>query len=657
MRDKQLFFLTLLLMLGFLWNSLAQDYTQWHLPDGATARLGKGSINDMKFSPDDSRLAVATDIGVWIYDAHTGVEISFIKVRPRGIKTANTIAFTPDGKTLAIGNWVLGGAVELWDPMTGERLSVLKERLGSVHALQFSPDGTMLACGGWSRSVEYYMWEVATGREMFSFTKSQDTIPDNKSAIVLSQDAHSIASTNTDSVFLWDVSTEVPQHTFKGDKNLAWSLAFSPDNKTLAGGYTMLRLWNTETGDELTQLEGHKRLVDALTFSPDGKILASADTGGKIILWNLDPDTQKPNAEKPSLPRLLRSVIGDKPPSHENRALMEHILPVEALDFTADSKRLASGSRDGTAKVWDVTTGNLILTLQGHTGPVKSLQFIENGKMLHSSSSDGVIRVWNVDANTEKLIHTKPPWLAFASVFSSDGKTIASACWNEVRLWDTNTQSFLEPLTGHERFVLTVAFSPDDKLLASGSREGRVVLWDVPNHEHLSTRDVHTDEVNAVVFSPDGKKFASASKDGTVYLLDLHTEKGTTLFTEPNRGVRAVAFSPDSSTLVSGRWDGEMQIWDAETHQHVSDFIDASGTIDGLAFSPDGKTVVTGLHGGLIRLWDVDTRTLRHEIRTGAAASATKFAFTPDSKTFVSGAFDGTILVWDWEKISQVADN
>ena len=79
---------------------------RWNLPEGAIARLGKSSINDMKFSPDDSQLAVATDIGVWIYDAHTGAEMLFIQVPPRGVRTANTIAFAPDGKNPR--RWKLG---------------------------------------------------------------------------------------------------------------------------------------------------------------------------------------------------------------------------------------------------------------------------------------------------------------------------------------------------------------------------------------------------------------------------------------------------------------------------------------------------------------------------------------------------------------------
>ncbi len=651
MKKLGLFSIAFLIIASILSNdSLAQDYTHWNLPEGAIARLGKGSINDAKFSPDDTRLAIASDIGVWIYDAHTGTEMLFINVPPRGVKTANTIAFAPDGKILAVGNWVLGGAVELWDSTTGKRLATLKERIGCVKGLEFSSDGTMLACASWHRNVEYHLWEVTTRQEAISFIGEQDIL---YNGLALSPDAHSVASAGPEMVFLWDVPTEGLRRTIEGDGMSAWTLAFSPDSKTLAGGRTTIWLWDAETGDELSKLEGHTRNVGAITFSPDGKIVASGDTGGEIMLSHFDPRSQEPDSQKPTLPGLLRSFTGEKIPKHENRTLTEHTLPVKTLDFTADGTKLVSGSDDGTAKVWDVTTGNSILTLHGHTGAVKALRLFENGKVLYSGSSDGVVRIWDMETRTEQLIHTRPPWLAFATAFSSNGKTIASACWNEVRLWDTNTQSFLEPLTGHERFVLTVAFSPDDKRLVSGSREGRVILWDVPNHRHLSTYDVHTGEVNAVTFSPDGKKFASASEDGTVYLFDLHTEKKTKLLTEPNRGVRAIAFSPDSKTLLSGRWDGEMQLWDAGTHQHMADFIDAGGTIDGLAFSPDGRMVVTGLHRGLIRIWDVETRTLLHRFRTGDASSPTDFTFTPDGKTLVSGSWDGTVLVWNLEDILQ----
>jgi len=655
MKRVGLFSIVFLLAAGLLPNGLAQEYTQWHLPEGATARLGKGEINDVKFSRDGNRLAVATDIGVWLYNAHTGAEIALIKVQPHGIKTANAIAFAPDSTTLAVGNWFPGGAVELWDTATRERLVIMEGDIGSVQALEFSVDGRMLACASWEKIVKYHLWEVATGREVLSFTKPQNLIPHNKGALVLSRDTHSVASTDMDIVRIWDVATEELRYTLEGNGNLALALAFSPDGKTLAGGSMTIRLWDAETGTELSKFDGHIDLIDAITFSPDAKNLASADATGKIILWHLNSRSQK---QQSTLPSLLRSITGDKPSKtkdkRKNRTLVGHTLPIEALDFSADSKTLVSGSRDGTAIVWDAETGNLLFTLAGHTGSVKALRFLENGKTLISIGTDCTLRVWETDTGNQQLIPMKHKRSVSCMTFSTDCKTAAiGGRGNDVHLWSVDIQRFVATFeTDHTRSMTTLAFSPDDKILASGSPDGTVELWDVPNHQRFSILENHTDSIRDMAFSADGRKFASASKDGTVHLWDRHTGKKTALLTAPNSGVEALAFSPDSSVLISARRDETIQLWDANTHQHIADSI-VSPTVRHLEFSPDGKTVVTGSEGGLIQLWDVDTRTVSHQIRTGDAARPTAFAFTQDGKTLISGSANGTILIWDLEDITQ----
>ncbi len=660
MKKIGLFYIVFFLAVGFLSNSVAQEYTQWHLPEGAIARLGKGKIKDVEFSPEGTRLAVATDIGIWIYNAHTGAKIALIKRQPRGISAVNIIAFAPDGTTLAVGSGRLGGAigaVELWDTTTRERLTVLGEDIGSVQALEFSVDGTTLASVSWSGTMKYYLWEVATGREVLSFTKAQGRIPHSKSALVLSQAPHSVASTDVDTVKIWDVATEELRHTLAENGNPILALAFSPDGKTLAGSYHTIRLWDTETGNELSELGRHRHGVYIMTFSPDSRILASGDTGGKVILWDLDSPNPKPFKQKSTLPSLLRSITGDKSSKTDNtleNPLIEHTLSIEALDFTTDSRMLVSGSQDGAAIVWEVETGNRLFTVTGHTGSVKALAFLEDDKTLISASSDGTLRIWETGTGNQQLIPIKHKRSIFCMAFSADRKTVAiGGVGNDVYLWNADTKNFVATFkTGHKNYVDTLAFSPDDKILATGSRDRKVELWDVPNHQRLSILDGYTDGIIEMTFSADGKKFASRSRDGTAHLSDLDTEKKTVLVTAPNSGVNALAFSPDSSLLVSGCSDEKIQLWDANTHQHIADSI-VSPIVHHLEFLPDGKTVVTGTQYGLILLWDVDTRTVIRQIRMGDAALPTAFAFTQDGKTLVSGCSDGTIFIWDLEYITQ----
>ena len=348
MKKPILFYIPLFLISSLLLSnaSLAQDYTEWHLPEGVKMRLGKGKIkkiNTLKFSPDDTQLAVATSIGVWLFDVKTDAEIISPNEKLRDIAT---IAFSPDGSKLATGARHGTWTVQVWDTTTGKELATMDGDIDWVFTLVFSADGKTLAGAGGGATFQFYIWDVNTGREVSNFIGQQDSI--NGGGLIVSPDHRFVASAGGNKVFLWDTRTGKRKHTVEGDTDLAWTLAFSPDSKTLAGGYETIRLWDTETGDELSELKGHTRLVRSLAFSSDSKILASGDSSGKIILWDFNLHRQKTENQKPTLPDLLRSM------TRANRTLTAHILSVDVLDFTTDGKTLVSGSWDGTVLVWNL---------------------------------------------------------------------------------------------------------------------------------------------------------------------------------------------------------------------------------------------------------------------------------------------------------------
>ena len=215
--------IVILLIVGFLSNScLAQDYTQWHLPEGAKARLGKGSLNDVKFSPDGTQLAVATRIGVWVYDTQTGSEIALLNEKRNNV---STVVFSPDGKMLATGSWGRESAIQLWETATGRHVSTMgKGIVGSVSVLAFSEDGKTLASAGWGRGTLFYVWDVNTGREVSHVVGQQDSI--NGTTLAVSPNHRFFASAGRNKVFLWDALTGTLKHTIEGNEDLAWSLAF-----------------------------------------------------------------------------------------------------------------------------------------------------------------------------------------------------------------------------------------------------------------------------------------------------------------------------------------------------------------------------------------------------------------------------------------------
>ena len=354
MKKPILFYISLLLILNlFLSNrSLADDYTQWHLPEGVKTRLGKSRmnrVNTVKFSPDDTQLAIATSIGIWLLDMKTGAEIISPNEKSRDIATT---AFSPDGSKLATGARHGTGTVQVWDTTTGKELATMDGDIDWVFTLVFSADGKTLAGAGGGSTFRFYTWAVNTGHRMSRFIGQQESI--SGGGLIVSPNHRFVASAGGNKVFLWDARTGKLKRTIEGDESLAWTLAFSPDSKTLAGGYKTIQLWDTETGDELSQLKGHTRLVHSLAFSPDSKILASGDSSGKIILWDFNMHRRETENQKPTLPDLLHAMTG------ANRTLITHTSSVDVLDFTTDSKTLLGASYDGTILLWETVkkTGN-----------------------------------------------------------------------------------------------------------------------------------------------------------------------------------------------------------------------------------------------------------------------------------------------------------
>ena len=182
--------------------------------------------------------------------------------------------------------------------------------------------------------------------------------------------------------------------------------------------------------------------------------------------------------------------------------LQGHADEVFSVSFSPDGTTLASGSADGTIKLWDVVKRQNIATLEGHTSWINSLAFSPDGKTLASGSLDGTVKLWDMATKTNIAILEEHSPVQSVS-FSPDGKTLASGSGYSLNLWDVSTGTNIATLD--DRSSQSVSFSPDGKTLASSSWDKTVKLWDVMTRTNIAILEGHTSGIYSVSFSPDGK--------------------------------------------------------------------------------------------------------------------------------------------------------
>lgn len=543
-----------------LWN--AADNQNKVTLSGDTSKVRR-----MTFSPDGRTVAGGTtDDKVILWDVDSGVRKATLTGHEHVI---TSVTFSPDGRTLASGSW--DKTVRLWNAATGAHKITLTEHTEGISNIKFSPDGLTLASSSFNeRKVRF--WDAATGHH-------KATIDTSVSCFAFSFDGSTVVTGSwRGELHLWDVVSGTHKAQFLGHLSDIYSVAFSPDGRTLAsGGADKLYLWDVDSGARKLSIIGHTDGVNSITFSPDGKTLASGSRE-KILLWDTTTGTHQATL-----------FVGDG----ANNG---------SLAFAPDGNTLAS--EDGSQiHLWDVNNLTHSTTIARHrvrgesyvgsyVGRFASIAFSPDGRFFASSESGSTTKVplWYA-GRTYKTALTGHTDRVTSVAFSPDNRTLASSSKdNTIILWDVDTDTQKAVFIRHTDTVMSVAFSPDGSLLASGSDDNTIILWDVDTGEPRTTFVAHTNGINDVVFSPDGKTLASSGyywDDTTVKLWDVDTGALKTTFAAHTNGIAEIAFSPDGKTLASSGWDGIVFLWDlapnaaAETETlQLAEDVNRDGVVD-----------------------------------------------------------------------------
>lgn len=595
----------------------ARDSLGDPLPGGAVQRLGTtrmrfaGGVSDYTYLEDD-RAAVQLGKTLEIWDLAKGKRMSSVdigersaasmKLRPDGKallfafgpgqvvewdlaarKTARTwqtgrklngATYGPDGKRMLVWRR-LPPMLALWDLSTGKKLCEMTSEMSYVQVALIGKDGkTAWAGGGHAHILEQF--DLATGKLVAKLWKDYCVYD-----MTLSADGTRLLVGSRHNGSEWNVATRKMLGRFRGHHGHAVpSVAYCGDPDQILTGSRdgSIRRWNRHKPEKyLARWWPHQGHVRAMQVSPDGKWVLSSD---RKLLIETSVETGEPRIN-----------------------WQRHRGIVEAVVFLPDGLRAVSGSRDGTLRVWDVTTGKTLRVIEGAKLGAYCLAASADGKRVIAGCKDGVVREFSL----------------------ADGKIIRE-------------------LSGHRGWVRGVTYLAGEAgLLAGSADDGTVRVWSKDASKPIAVLEGHQGSVMSVASLPHGKGLLSAGRDGTVRLWDVASGKCTRVMEGHLGWVESVIALGEHRAASAGR-DGVIRVWNLETGS-IAGKLDAGTWLTSLAAAPDGKTLYAGDESRNVQVWDTSggkrLRTL-----SGHQGVVTDVALSPDGSRLVSASADTTLLVW-----------
>lgn len=644
----------------------ATDVSTYSLPDGAIARLGRGDVNDIAFSPDMQFLALATDIGIWLY---TLPQLSPVALWDTQNGHAEVVTFSPDGCLLATYS-DNEETLKVWDVRTGLCLAHMEDSYQPENSRpKFSWDSKHLFSGDlqWCAKTgalldETDFWHPNTNYAASHFTFSPDA------NLVIGERFNN--SDDDTQVVVWHVETGEEIAVLSENSNehtlFWWNPSFSHCGSYLAACTPegAITVWELENGRLLNTYTdfGNAKLYPC--FAPNGNLNAAAVHPQKVEIWNIE----------------MHKMIDTFKISNKfiNRPFVRHI-----VRFSDDGTQLAV-SIPNRLTLWTKREDgcHILTTRNGHTDTADLLAFSSDGKTLASAYWGSNVILWDVESQCSKCPGGEMvDGTAHAVYLSANGRFIATGGDDEHVLWlsEIGTPEPVAEFTGNWLGARqSKAFSPTANRLASADDEFAIHVWEYTNLQKSGTQSEnwrkhntligHTAYIRAIAFSPDGNKLASiAASVGEdcpqdARLWDVNTGEQTAKLSLPpfsdainmyRRWDFGIAFSPIGDLIAAGQW-GEIVFWDATDGSTVMTIPQPKGSQRPIAlrFSPCGRYLASGswwqpeIKLVSIRLWEIASK---KNIATfwSHTTDVQDLQFSPDGTMLASAGHDGVIYLWD----------
>jgi WD40 repeat protein len=634
---------------------------------------GRGVDEDPELAPTQA-MTVSGDGGliatggkgntVRLWDADRGAQVGQIVLN--GKSAVWGVAFDPGGNRLAVA---ADNDVQVFDPRTSDSISMTMQHPAEVTAVAFSRDGDLIATGDFAAKVR--VWNANTGIVVDEF----DSAPGVPSAV-----ARSVAFSPTGDLLAYTSGGGVGLRDVRGHQDVAMSapgalslaVAFNPRGDRLAVGHVggRLQLLDGHTLKPVGELQAHPGSVTSLGFSPDGNRLATGGGDNLVNVWEVASlSGAGAGGAEPPVPEYtfrghtrtvtavgfarggLRIVSASQDgTAREWSALVgqpirAHQGEIKAVAFSPDNLLVASGGSDGTIRLWNTKTGADSGTIGTPSKPgdpsraITSLDYNRDGSQIVAASNDGRVSQWltRTGEKIRDLSFADPPGGAPIDdkrirgvTFDHEGKRIAAGGFDGViRVWDAEsgrplvaTRTDRSPVDSADGpyVVSSVAFSPDDKYLVTGSgfdvqQPGRqakgnnlVQIWDAAMLDPVgpALRGTNLTTVYAVQFNRRGDQVMSANSDGTVWIWNVTTREtiGTKPLFRDQTPVYSLALAHNADWIATGAGGGTVRVWDPLGKPPEDTPLQGHRKLVlSVAVSPNDKMIVSGSADGNLRLW------------------------------------------------------
>jgi len=459
------------------------------------------------------------------------------------------------------------------------------------------------------------------------------------------------------------------QHT-----NRITSLQFSPDGQRVltASMDGTARVWESANGRELAVLN-HDKAIMLASWSPDSRRVLTASADKTARVWNL--------AATGMIARASFVTLG---------APLTHAASIEVADFSPRGDRIITGSRDKTARIWDAETGGPLTGPLVHSGELQCVKFSPDGTRVVTVAAGRMVRAWDArvwnartgapegaaivgqrgtasacftpdggqlllgyraffETGTGKFlraIEETAEQNTYSAEFSRDGQRLLTGSGYFVaRIWDCQTGTALSPPMRHDNYVLSAAWSPDERCIVTASRDNTTRIWDQagrPAGELMR----HPGPVSFAGFNSAGTRLATRSLGNQAWLWSprLHVSEFPKF--QHDGPILSLRFSRDGQRLLSTSADRTARLWHTDTGRAAFSPLEHLGWVDCAGFSPDEKLIVTAAQDGRVLLWNAATgqltgRPFQHRDHARWAE------FSPDGRWVLTASFDSTAQVWD----------